>query len=271
MYMSDSDKKTIINLAKKPDLTPIIITNVLTLIMTKLTLTVLAGFKNFTKKLILQWFKFIAMLAACATSIATYAAPAEAEISATGTPSSTLSVNQASISPQPSNKSQANNSSNNDSPNNDSPNNDLPKNDSPKNTPQKSTAEQVAYGVIASLVKVNAQGQEIKQPVTPNTQLKTGDIIEYQGNFTNLTQNVVASMQVTLSIPESVVLIQQPKHKAVLASIDGSSFHKMPLKVRINGQMQNLDLARYRALRWTITNLDSKQTANVVYRAKLTF
>lgn len=203
MYKSDFDKKTMINMVKKP----------------------------------------ILMLAVSSISLITYAEVSPAQMSST----STLS-NQASVSSQTVNTSQTD----------------------AEALSNLQNSQEVAYGVIASLVKVNEQGQETKQPITSNTQLKTGDIIEYQGNFTNLTESVVASMQVTLSIPESTVLLQQPD-KLVLASVDGNKFYQMPLKASVNGEVKALELSRYRALRWTISNLESKQTANVVYRAKLAF
>ena len=48
----------------------------------------------------------------------------------------------------------------------------------------QSNAQAVNSKITASLISVDANGQEILVPVTANTRLQSGNVLEYQGFFT---------------------------------------------------------------------------------------
>ncbi|WP_255504040.1 hypothetical protein [Moraxella sp. VT-16-12] len=122
--------------------------------------------------------------------------------------------------------------------------------------------------VNAFVVKSN-NGVETLIPVTLGTAVQAGDVLEYQGLFTN-TGDRVRKMDVTLSIADGLELVGgvMPQHAS--ASMDGNRFVRMPIRVKgANGQVQNLPLSDYKALRWTIEDVGLGGTAVVKYRAKI--
>ena len=144
------------------------------------------------------------------------------------------------------------------------------------NTPtlnQTSTPHQVPTQITsvinAFVVKTDNLGQETLVPVNVGTPVKSGDILEYQGLFTNQGADRVRKADVTLSITDELELVGGISPQFALASSDGSRFTGMPIRAKIGGQIQELPLSRYKALRWTIEDLGIGGTAVVKYRAKV--
>lgn len=122
--------------------------------------------------------------------------------------------------------------------------------------------------VVNVFVVRQEAGQEVLVPVNLSTAVKSGDVLEYQGLFTNQGERV-RSMDVTLSIADGLELIGGLSPEFAHASADGSRFVRMPIRARINGEVQVLPLSYYKALRWTLEDVGIGGTAVVKYRAKV--
>lgn len=132
------------------------------------------------------------------------------------------------------------------------------------------TATSVLTPVVnAFVVKTDTTGQETLLPVNVGTPVKAGDVLEYQALLTNHSPDRVRQAEVTLSIASGLELVGGLSPEFAQASIDGSRFVRMPIRASINGQIQELPLSRYRALRWTVEELGIGATAVVKYRAKI--
>lgn len=132
-----------------------------------------------------------------------------------------------------------------------------------------SNAQAVATKVTASLLSTDANGQETLVPVTANTRLQSGNIIEYQGYFTNTNPDRVRKMTVTMSIPEQVELVGSVAPDFAFASADSATFARMPLRGQVNGQAQEIPLQYYQALRWDLEGVGLNDTVMVKYRARV--
>lgn len=121
--------------------------------------------------------------------------------------------------------------------------------------------------VNAFVVKSN-NGVETLVPVTLSTPVQAGDVLEYQGLFTN-TGDRVRKMDVTLSIADGLELVGGISPQQASGSNNGTRFARMPVRANINGQVQNLPLSEYKALRWTVDNVGLGGTVVVKYRAKV--
>lgn len=132
---------------------------------------------------------------------------------------------------------------------------------------QPATNADIIPVVNAFIVNTDPTGKEVLIPVLANTPVKKGDVLEYQGLFTN-NGDRVRKMDVSLSIPDSLELIGGVVPNAS-GSMDGSRFVRMPVRATINGVLQDLPLSRYKALRWTVEDVGIGGTAVVKYRAKV--
>lgn len=123
--------------------------------------------------------------------------------------------------------------------------------------------------VQAMVVTKNESGQEVLVPAPADAKLPAGSIVEYQGLFTNNNQDFATSMMATMSIPKGVELadIQSITPEFPKGSIDGQRFSAMPLRSRVNGQLQPIANSYYRAIRWDVQNLAKGETVKVSYRA----
>ncbi|PNK60575.1 hypothetical protein [Psychrobacter sp. FDAARGOS_221] len=133
---------------------------------------------------------------------------------------------------------------------------------------QNTQAQKVVVSkTVAALVSVDAEGNPVLQPIDANTRLQKGNVIEYHGYFTNNSDDRMRKMDVTMSIPDEVKLVGEVFPKSASASLDGREYNHMPLRGRIDGQLQDLPLEYYKNLRWTIEGLEAHETAVVKYRA----
>lgn len=131
-------------------------------------------------------------------------------------------------------------------------------------------AEQaISSRITAQLVKTDATGQEMLEPVTAATRLQSGDVLEYQGFFTNNNPDRVRQMTVTISIPEQVELMGSVAPAMPYGSVDGNRFSRMPLRGKVDGQTQEIPLKFYRGVRWDLENVGINETVMVKYRAQV--
>ncbi len=132
-----------------------------------------------------------------------------------------------------------------------------------------SNAQAVSSKITASIISVDANGQELLVAVDDNTRLQSGNILEYQGFFTNNNADRVRKMTVTMSIPEQVELLKGVAPEFAFASVDGNTFARMPLRGQVNGQTQEIPLQYYQALRWNLEGIGLNDTVMVKYRARV--
>ena len=132
-----------------------------------------------------------------------------------------------------------------------------------------SNAQAISSKITASLISVDANGQEALVPVTDSTRLQSGNILEYQGYFTNNNADRVRKMTVTMSIPEQVELIGGVAPDFAFASVDNSTFARMPLRGQMNGQNQEIPLQFYQSVRWNLEGVGLNDTVMVKYRARV--
>lgn len=139
--------------------------------------------------------------------------------------------------------------------------------------PQTAVSDKTDVNIapVVNVFIVNANpttGQEVLIPVLAGTSVKSGDVLEYQGLFTNHGDRV-RKMDVSLSIADGLELIGGVTPRLASGSLDGNRFTRMPVRISVNGQTQEAPLSRYKALRWTIEDVGIGGTAVVKYRAKV--
>lgn len=125
--------------------------------------------------------------------------------------------------------------------------------------------------ILVSIVATNPQGQEVLSPLTNQTALQSGNILEYQGYVINHSKDIVRKTNVTLSIPANTELLDTRTLSPSRAkgSVDGVNFQFLPLRTNINGVMQNMPNHFYKAVQWEIENLGVGEVATVKYRVKV--
>lgn len=125
--------------------------------------------------------------------------------------------------------------------------------------------------VLVSVVGRDASGQEALSPITPQTQLTRGNVLEYRGYITNQGSERVRNMKVTFDIPANMELINQADLEPARAygSVDGVNFQYMPLKMNVGGVLQDVPMSQYRAVQWEIPGLGLNEVAMVKYRLRV--
>ena len=137
------------------------------------------------------------------------------------------------------------------------------------NANQGSSAQAVNSKITALLISVDANGEEVLVPVNANTRLQSGNVLEYQGYFTNTNADRVRKMTVTMSIPDEVELMRTVAPEFPYGSVDGNNFARMPLRTRVDNQLQDVDMKYYKAVRWDMEGVGLNDTVAVKYRARV--
>ena len=119
------------------------------------------------------------------------------------------------------------------------------------------------------MISVDANGQEVLAPVNASTRLQSGNVLEYQGYFTNTNADRVRKMTVTMSIPEQVELLRTVSPEFPYGSADGTTFARMPLRGKVDNQLQEIPLKYYKAVRWDLEGVGLNDTVVVKYRARV--
>lgn len=138
-----------------------------------------------------------------------------------------------------------------------------------QNNSSSSSAQAVNSKITASLISADANGQEVLVPVNASTRLQSGNVLEYQGYFTNTNADRVRKMTVTMSIPEQVELLQTVSPDFPYGSADGNTFARMPLRGKVDNQLQEIPLKYYKAVRWDLEGVGLNDTVVVKYRARV--
>lgn len=106
-------------------------------------------------------------------------------------------------------------------------------------------------------------------PITQNTPLQTGDIVEYHTYFFNRSGAYIRSMNVDIVLPQGVEFAGSLAPRGAMASVDGTRFGFAPLRQSVGGQMQPTPLSRYKALRWRLEDFGVGGATVVKYRVRL--
>lgn len=131
------------------------------------------------------------------------------------------------------------------------------------------TKQTLNPAIYAFLVRQDANGGETLTPVVAGTPLKKGDVVEYQGYFSNQTGERIRRAAVSLNIPTGVELVGGILPLGATASVDGKKFFRVPMRARMDGQIQNLPFRFYKVIRWQVEDLGLDGVAVVKYRAVL--
>jgi uncharacterized repeat protein (TIGR01451 family) len=105
---------------------------------------------------------------------------------------------------------------------------------------------------------------------------KPGELIEYVAIYRNTGTEGVSNLQATLPVPDGMEYLPgTARPEPVLASTDGKTFQKVPLrrKVRLpNGTETDRDVppAEYRSLRWDLNTLQPGGSVTVRAWMKIT-
>ncbi|MDO5650635.1 MAG: hypothetical protein Q4G13_00665 [Moraxella sp.] len=126
-------------------------------------------------------------------------------------------------------------------------------------------SQDVATAIYAYLVQADGS----LAPLNATSAIKSGDVIEYHGYFTNRSPDRIRTMTAMMSIADGMELVGNLSPSFAFASIDGSRFARMPIKASVNGVVQELPLSYYKGLRWDIEDVGLNGTAVVKYRAKM--
>jgi len=105
---------------------------------------------------------------------------------------------------------------------------------------------------------------------------RPGDVIEYRAVYKNDGRYAVRELFATLPVPSGLEYLPKTAAPAVvLASTDGKSFAPIPL-VRMQRmsdgreEAREVPLSEYRALRWSVGTLPSKESRTVAARMRVT-
>lgn len=139
------------------------------------------------------------------------------------------------------------------------------------NPVQTAQNAQLETRILASALSTDAQGQQVLSPITAQTKLTSGNVIEYHGYITNKSPERIRNVTVTLDIPANTELLSLEGLSPTRAkgSADGVKFQNMPLKTNINGVLQDLPMQYYKAVQWDIAGLGLNEVATVKYRVRV--
>jgi uncharacterized repeat protein (TIGR01451 family) len=132
-------------------------------------------------------------------------------------------------------------------------------------------ASPVAVELSANRV-TKSQGKEV---LSPADKAQPGETLEYRALYRNEGATEARGLVATLPIPRGTAYVAgtaQPGR--VEASLDGRTFAPVPLKRTVkqpDGRtvVQAVPLSEYRALRWALGALPSKQSRTVTARVRI--
>jgi len=137
--------------------------------------------------------------------------------------------------------------------------------------PAKPAAGSVAVELTAQRV-TKAQGKEV---LVPADEAKPGELIEYRALYRNDGAGEARGLMATLPIPHGTAYVPgSALPRRVEASLDGRTFAPVPLKRTVktpDGRtvVQDVPVAEYRALRWPLGALPSRDQRAVSARVRV--
>ena len=137
--------------------------------------------------------------------------------------------------------------------------------------PARPAAGAVAVELSANRV-TKAQGKEV---LVPADEAKPGELIEYRARYRNDGAGAAQGLMATLPIPRGTQYVPGSALPGrVEASVDGRTFLPVPLKRSVktpDGRtvVQEVPVAEYRALRWPLGTLPSREQRTVSARVRV--
>jgi len=137
--------------------------------------------------------------------------------------------------------------------------------------PAKPAAGSVAVELTAQRVTKD-QGKEV---LVPAAEAKPGELIEYRALYRNDGASEAKGLMATLPIPRGTQYVPgSALPRRVEASLDGHTFAAVPLKRTVktpDGRtvVQEVPVAEYRALRWPLGALPSRDQRTVSARVRV--
>ena len=138
-------------------------------------------------------------------------------------------------------------------------------------SPAKPAAGSVAVELTAQRV-TKAQGKEV---LAPADEARPGELIEYRALYRNDGAGEARGLMATLPIPRGTQYVAgSALPRRVEASLDGRTFAAVPLKrteKTPDGRtiVQEVPVAEYRALRWPLGALPSRDQRTVSARVRV--
>ena len=129
----------------------------------------------------------------------------------------------------------------------------------------------VAVELTAQRV-TKAQGKEV---LVPADEAKPGELIEYRALYRNDGAGEAKGLMATLPIPRGTQYVAgSALPRGVQASLDGHTFAPVPLKRTVKtpdgrSVVQEVPVAEYRALRWPLGALPSRDQRTVSARVRV--
>jgi len=126
--------------------------------------------------------------------------------------------------------------------------------------------------LVAQKVVLGADGKEQLQPAE---RAFPGEIVQYDAHYTNVSERLLMRVAPTLPIPRGMAYVPASALPAPdTASLDGKTFEPIPIKRKVtlpNGETEEREVppTEYRALRWSVGDLDAGTATNVVARVRL--
>lgn len=137
--------------------------------------------------------------------------------------------------------------------------------------PTSASMGQLQQRLLASLVSRDAMGNEVLSPITAQTRLSAGNIVEYRGYIINNSNERVRDAKVTFDLPANTELLglADMSPARAMGSVDGVNFQYMPLKTNAGGVLQEIPMSSYKAVRWQIEGVGLNEVAEVKYRVRI--
>lgn len=136
----------------------------------------------------------------------------------------------------------------------------------------------IATAVSACLINISYAADALKMELQANKIVKNadgeisyisasnaqkGEIVQYRATYTNVIDQPISDVTVTLPIPASMEFTGEAKPNSAQATIDGKNYADMPLMRKIDGKFVKVPFSDYKALRWNIKLLPAKKSAEV--------
>lgn len=92
---------------------------------------------------------------------------------------------------------------------------------------------------------------------------KKGETVQYRATYTNVINQSINDVAVTLPIPANMIFTGEAKPANAQATIDGKTYADMPLMRKVDNKWVKIPLSEYKALRWNIKLLPANKSADV--------
>jgi uncharacterized repeat protein (TIGR01451 family) len=130
----------------------------------------------------------------------------------------------------------------------------------------------VAISLTAQKVTKDAEG---KEQLKPADRAMPGEVVQYDALYKNTSSTGVKNLAPTLPIPPGLEFLPETvSPMPAFASVDGRTFAPFPLVRKVTKpdgtiEEQAVPASEYRALRWTVGDLEAGKAILVSARARL--